>query len=110
MVSGGLEPGRREDQEQQIFILRHACQQSGSVSGQPQGPEEDTLKTKSSKMKGLCKFISAAVHYEESTVCCPEIISVISVTESESRFLVRFFTAPWTIPSLEFFKPECWGG
>ena len=70
------------------------------------GPYENKIK----KMKGLCKFISAAVHYEESTVCCPEIVSVVSVTESESRCLVRLFTAPWTIPSLEFFRPECWGG
>ena len=49
MVSGGLEPGRREDQEQQIFILRRACQQSGLVSGHPQGPEVGPMKTKSRK-------------------------------------------------------------
>ena len=43
------------------------------------------MKTKSSKMKSLCKSISAAMHYEESAVCCPWIIFVISFTESESH-------------------------
>ena len=55
------------------------------ASRQKQGTEEDALKTKSSKMKSLCKSISAAMHYEESAVCCPWIIFVISFTESESH-------------------------
>ena len=85
ILSGELESGHCEDQEQQIVILRHACQKLDLASGQQQGTEEDTLKTKSSKMKSLCKSISAAMHYEESTVCCSWIIFVISFTESESR-------------------------
>ena len=64
-------------------------------------------------MKSLCKTISAAMHYEDSTVCCPWIIFVISFTESESRSVLSdslrlLFATPWSIPSMEFSWPECW--
>ena len=86
ILSGELESGHCEDQEQQIVILRHACQQLDLASGQQQGTEEADGKINDAVSRE--NSVAIPLQNKNRTTCHPAS-PLLDIYPKNTKTLVR---------------------